>query len=514
MKRLLFSIVALLALCQGVSAATLLKQSTATTVTFGPFVDATDGATAETTLTLSQADLKLSKNGAAFAQKGEATSAAHDTSGWYRVALNATDTGTLGALTLMCAETGALPVWREFQVVKANVWDSLIGGTDALDVEVASMASGVVTADAIATDAIGYAEFAAGAAERVASATWGMLVPGAGWGAGTAAYLLYTGLDTPVSSRAAAATALTTVTWTDARAAEIDNLDAAISSRSSHAPADNWTATTRTLTSGAGLTIGAVSGAVGSVTGAAGSVTGAVGSVTGAVGSVAGNVDGNVTGSVGSVVTSSDPTASEIQAELEENGASILDALQDRLTATRAGYLDNLDATISSRSSHSAADVWTATTRTLSASAGGDATAANQTLILDSLTAAKGATFATGTDSLEAIRNRGDAAWTGGTTLTTETIAAANWEYTTRTLTNAGSGPGAETFVYTLTSGGVPIADADVWVSTDTAGSHVIASGQTDQYGKITFYLDSGTVYVWRQKTGMNFTNPDVEAVP
>lgn len=37
------------------------------------------------------------------------------------------------------------------------------------------------------------------------------------------------------------------------------------------------------------------------------------------------------------------PTAAEIQAEMEEDGASYLDNLNDRLTATRAGYLDQLD---------------------------------------------------------------------------------------------------------------------------------------------------------------------------
>lgn len=36
------------------------------------------------------------------------------------------------------------------------------------------------------------------------------------------------------------------------------------------------------------------------------------------------------------------PTATEIQTEMEENGASVLDTLQDRLTATRATYLDYL----------------------------------------------------------------------------------------------------------------------------------------------------------------------------
>jgi len=38
------------------------------------------------------------------------------------------------------------------------------------------------------------------------------------------------------------------------------------------------------------------------------------------------------------------PTAAAIQAELEENGASLLDTLADRLTTARAGYLDELAA--------------------------------------------------------------------------------------------------------------------------------------------------------------------------
>ena len=58
-----------------------------------------------------------------------------------------------------------------------------------------------------------------------------------------------------------------------------------------------------------------------------------------------------------------------------------------------------------------------------------------------------------------------------------------------------------------------PIADADVWATTDSAGSNVVASGRTDQNGEITFYLDSGTVYIWRQKSGYNFTNPDTEVI-
>jgi hypothetical protein len=76
-------------------------------------------------------------------------------------------------------------------------------------------------------------------------------------------------------------------------------------------------------------------------------------------------------------------------------------------------------------------------------------------------------------------------------------------------------GAGAITWTYTLTNqiNGLPIADADVWVTTDAAGLNAVASGRTDQNGAVTFYLDAGMVYVWRQKSGWNFTNPDVEVV-
>ena len=41
-------------------------------------------------------------------------------------------------------------------------------------------------------------------------------------------------------------------------------------------------------------------------------------------------------------LTTAPPTVAEIQAEMEENGASVLDTLQDRLTDTRSTYLDYL----------------------------------------------------------------------------------------------------------------------------------------------------------------------------
>ena len=46
-----------------------LKQSTAVDIALGPFVDAADGVTPETALTIAQADVRLKKNAGAWAQK-------------------------------------------------------------------------------------------------------------------------------------------------------------------------------------------------------------------------------------------------------------------------------------------------------------------------------------------------------------------------------------------------------------------------------------------------------------
>lgn len=76
-------------------------------------------------------------------------------------------------------------------------------------------------------------------------------------------------------------------------------------------------------------------------------------------------------------------------------------------------------------------------------------------------------------------------------------------------------GPGATAFTYTLTSSvdGTPIAQADVWATTDAGGGNVIARGTTDDSGDVTFYLDAGTYYVWRAKSGYEFENPDTEVI-
>ena len=116
---------------------------------------------------------------------------------------------------------------------------------------------------------------------------------------------------------------------------------------------------------------------------------------------------------------------------------------------------------------------------------------------------------------------------TGGSAPTATAIADAVWDEAQSGHTTAGTfgryldaaisgvggatGSGADTVTLTLNDGaGTPIADADVWITTDSAGANVVAgTKQTSSSGEVTFQLDAGaTYYRWAQKDGINFTNP------
>ncbi len=149
-----------------------LKQSTSVDVPIGPFTDSTDGVTAEVGLTITQPDIRLKKNSAAWVQKNAAQTLSHEENGYYEVTLDATDTNTLGLLRLAVNESGAGPVWEDFLVLPANVYDSLITGADTLDVQVTGMAANVITSSAINADAITSTGLAASAANEIADAVF------------------------------------------------------------------------------------------------------------------------------------------------------------------------------------------------------------------------------------------------------------------------------------------------------------------------------------------------------
>jgi hypothetical protein len=116
-----------------------LKQSTAVVISFGPFLDKTDGVTEEialmgggagTGLDHATTGVKLSKNGAALAVRAATiTLTTYDANGYYRVTLNATDTNTPGTLRMVYNDAAtALPVWQDFMVLPAQVYEALVNG--------------------------------------------------------------------------------------------------------------------------------------------------------------------------------------------------------------------------------------------------------------------------------------------------------------------------------------------------------------------------------------------------
>jgi hypothetical protein len=109
-----------------------LKQSTAYTFRMGPFVDDTDGKTAETGLTIEDSHIRVSKAGANFIDKNETTNAAHDEAGFYVVILDTTDTNTVGELQIAIHISGALPVFKTFQVVEEDIYAAFFAGSATL----------------------------------------------------------------------------------------------------------------------------------------------------------------------------------------------------------------------------------------------------------------------------------------------------------------------------------------------------------------------------------------------
>jgi hypothetical protein len=126
-----------------------LAQSTASQeIPLGHFLDSTDGDTAETGLTIANTDIKLWKAGATTLANKNSGGATHIAGGVYYATLDATDTNTLGPLIIFCHVSGALAVRVECVVLPVNVYDSLVGGSDNLQVDAVEIEGGDAT-DAI-----------------------------------------------------------------------------------------------------------------------------------------------------------------------------------------------------------------------------------------------------------------------------------------------------------------------------------------------------------------------------
>ena len=123
-----------------------LRKSTASQeVLLGPFLDDTDGKTAETGLTIANTDIKLWKRGGTTESSKNSGGATHIASGRYHATLDATDTDTTGELILNVAVAGALPVRLVCCVFEAAVFDAFFAsGAAGYQVPIWSSASATV----------------------------------------------------------------------------------------------------------------------------------------------------------------------------------------------------------------------------------------------------------------------------------------------------------------------------------------------------------------------------------
>lgn len=145
-----------------------LRQNTAQVVKLGPFLDATDGKTEETALTITNTDVRLSKDGGNYTNSSTG-SATHDELGMYDKTLSTTDTNTVGELVISVHDSAThLPVEHRYWVLEEDIFDALFGASangfnSSGQVVVQSVITDAITSDSIEDGALTAAKFADGA---------------------------------------------------------------------------------------------------------------------------------------------------------------------------------------------------------------------------------------------------------------------------------------------------------------------------------------------------------------
>lgn len=158
-----------------------LKQSTAASLVFGPFLSTSDGYTSKESFTALSGI--MFKNSASTVITGVAAS--HTASGMYQVDLASGSTDTLGRLKFHIANSAShLPLWDDYIVIVANTYDSLVSGTDRLaaslgasGIAASTFGGSAINAAAIAASAIGQEAVSIAAARKIGDVTlrreWG-----------------------------------------------------------------------------------------------------------------------------------------------------------------------------------------------------------------------------------------------------------------------------------------------------------------------------------------------------
>lgn len=138
-----------------------LRTNTAVRVTVGPFFDKTDGVTPETALTVTSCKLTFMVDDAnvptlvldtAPTASGGANDMVHvtgDDAGFYDLELAAANVNYLGRAMLAITDAAThCPVFHEFMILPAMIYDSLVLGTDRLDTNATHFADQAISAAA------------------------------------------------------------------------------------------------------------------------------------------------------------------------------------------------------------------------------------------------------------------------------------------------------------------------------------------------------------------------------
>ena len=104
------------------------KQSTAATLIVGPCLDSTGAEYAGLIIT----DLSLSKNGGTLTALAAAATLTHIANGQYTLVMTTGNLDTLGRLQITCNKSTYQMPPVNLMVVPANVFDSMVLGTDVL----------------------------------------------------------------------------------------------------------------------------------------------------------------------------------------------------------------------------------------------------------------------------------------------------------------------------------------------------------------------------------------------
>lgn len=286
-----------------------LRTNTACRVTVGPFFDKTDGVTPETAITVTSCKLTLMVDDAnvptlvldtAPTASGGSNDMVHvtgDDAGFYDLELAAANVNYLGRAMLAITDAAThCPVFHEFMILPAMIYDSMVLGTDRLDTNVTHVADTSQTARDI------------GASVLLSSGT------------GTGQVTLTSGrVNADLTHIAAAAVSTTTaqlgvnVVQLSGDATAADNAEAFFDG-TGYAGTNNVIPLVTSVTGNVGGSVASVVGAVGSVTGnVGGNVTGSVGSVTGLT---AGNLDATISSRLASESYTAPPSAATISAQV------------------------------------------------------------------------------------------------------------------------------------------------------------------------------------------------------